>query len=407
MTVSSQRQKPGPGKPLTAQRELYLRLMKQGPNNSEACRLLGIHRKTGQRWRHGRRHRVRGREYYYRPISAPPLTVSARFLSEDERVRIADLHRAGGRHGRSPPSWAATRRRSAGSCAATADPAPGSTGRSRRSGWPPAGGRGPAGASWSPMRCCAGSWPSGCGRRWSPEQISQALRAEFPTSRSGIWCPRRSTRRSTAGVGGLRRELPIALRTGRRRRKPHRRGPMSAARAAGGHDHDRSATRRGRRPSVPGHWEGDLIIGENNRSAIGTLVERSSRFVVLLHLPGRHTAEAVRDALVQALGQLPPQLRRSLTWDQGAEMALHAEIAQSSACRCSSARRPARGSGPATRTPTGCCASTSRRAPTCGCTGRGSGRGGRRTQRPTPQDPRLANTGPAPHISGYAARLCW
>src|SRR5271168_3392802 len=95
VTDSSQRQKPGPGKPLTAQRELYFRLMKQGLNNSEACRLVGIHRKTGQRWRHGRRHRARGREYYYRPITAPPPTVSARFLSEDERIRIADLYRLG------------------------------------------------------------------------------------------------------------------------------------------------------------------------------------------------------------------------------------------------------------------------------------------------------------------------
>jgi len=78
-----------------------------------------------------------------------------------------------------------------------------------------------------------------------------------------------------------------------------------------------------------GHWEGDLITGAGNRSAIGTLVDRASRFTILLHLPGRrHTAEAVRDALVQAMGQLPAQLRRSLTWDQGKEMALHAEITQ-------------------------------------------------------------------------------
>ena len=95
MTDSSQRQKPGPGKPLTAQRELYFRLMKQGLNNSEACRLVGIHRSTGQHWRHGRRLRNKGREYYYRPITAPPPTVSARFLSEDERIRIADLYRLG------------------------------------------------------------------------------------------------------------------------------------------------------------------------------------------------------------------------------------------------------------------------------------------------------------------------
>ena len=80
--------------------------------------------------------------------------------------------------------------------------------------------------------------------------------------------------------------------------------------------------------AVPGHWEGDLITGAANRSAIGTLVERSSRFTILLHLPGRHTAEAVRDAVTQTLARLPAQLRRSLAWDQGSEMALHGEIAQ-------------------------------------------------------------------------------
>ena len=80
--------------------------------------------------------------------------------------------------------------------------------------------------------------------------------------------------------------------------------------------------------SEAGHWEGDLITGAANRSAIGTLVDRASRFTILVHLPGRrHTAEAVRDALVAALAVLPAQLRRSLTWDQGKEMALHAEIA--------------------------------------------------------------------------------
>ena len=79
--------------------------------------------------------------------------------------------------------------------------------------------------------------------------------------------------------------------------------------------------------SVAGHWEGDLIIGAGNRSAIGTLVDRASRFTILLHVPGpRYTAEAVADSLVAALAQLPAQLRRSLTWDQGPEMAQHAGI---------------------------------------------------------------------------------
>lgn len=114
----------------------------------------------------------------------------------------------------------------------------------------------------------------------------------------------------------------------------------------------------------PGHWEGDLITGAGNRSAVGTVVERSSRFTVLLHLPGRHTAEAVRDALVAAMSPLPERLRRSLTWDQGSEMALHAEIAQILGMPVFFARRPARGSGRRTRTRMGCSASTFRRAAT-------------------------------------------
>ena len=78
--------------------------------------------------------------------------------------------------------------------------------------------------------------------------------------------------------------------------------------------------------AIPGHWEGDLIMGEGNRSAIGTLVERSTRYVMLLHLPAEHTAEAVRDALTSTVMTLPAHLRRSLTWDQGKEMAQHQQF---------------------------------------------------------------------------------
>ena len=78
--------------------------------------------------------------------------------------------------------------------------------------------------------------------------------------------------------------------------------------------------------AVPGHWEGDLIIGSRD-TAIGTLVERSTRFVMLLHLPRRHDAASVAAAMTEAAGTLPAQLRRSLTWDQGHEMAFHAKIA--------------------------------------------------------------------------------
>jgi IS30 family transposase len=75
--------------------------------------------------------------------------------------------------------------------------------------------------------------------------------------------------------------------------------------------------------AVPGHWEGDLIVGKNGRSAVGTLVERSTRYVMLLHLPGDHTAETVRTAMTAKIKTLPEHLVRSITWDQGSEMAQH------------------------------------------------------------------------------------
>jgi IS30 family transposase len=78
--------------------------------------------------------------------------------------------------------------------------------------------------------------------------------------------------------------------------------------------------------AVPGHWEGDLIIGKDNRSAIGTLVERSTRFVMLLPLPDNHGAEAVEKAIVTKMRELPEHLKRSLTWDRGVEMTRHAQI---------------------------------------------------------------------------------
>lgn len=87
----------------------------------------------------------------------------------------------------------------------------------------------------------------------------------------------------------------------------------------------------------PGHWEGDLIMGEANRSAIGTLIERRARYLILFHLPDTHTAEAIRDGISTAVGELPPALRRTLTWDQGKEMALNHQTSQLTAYASTSA----------------------------------------------------------------------
>ena len=146
--------------------------------------------------------------------------------------------------------------------------------------------------------------------------------------------------------------------------------------------------------TVPGHWEGDLITGAYNRSAIGTLVERSSRFTILLHLPdGRHTADLVRDALVEAFAQLPAAVRRSLTWDQGKEMALHAQVAGTLGMPVFFCQKASPWQRPSNENTNGLLRQyfpkgTDLRVHTA----ERARRGGGRTQRPPPQDPRLANT---------------
>ena len=177
---------------------------------------------------------------------------------------------------------------------------------------------------------------------WSPQQIAHRIRIKYPDDAS-MRISHEAIYQALyiQGRGALRRELTACLRTGRALRVPRARcggrgkefvGPdiMISERPAEAEDR-----------AVPGHWEGDLIIGLAS-SAIGTLVERTTRFTMLLHLPrlaerGRlrikngpalagHGAEAVRDAITSTIATLPDQLRRSLTRDQGAEMAQHAQL---------------------------------------------------------------------------------
>jgi len=165
-------------------------------------------------------------------------------------------------------------------------------------------------------------------QRMSPEQISGRLPRLFPDDED----MRISTEVIYAslyvqGRGALRRELTKCLRTGRAMRRPRRRVDRRTQRPRIPDKvmiADRPAEVEDR--AVPGDWEGDLITGTENKSAIGTLVERKTRFTLLLHLPNGHGADAVQTAIVAAMADLPAQLRRSLTWDQGIELANHAQI---------------------------------------------------------------------------------
>ena len=126
------------------------------------------------------------------------------------------------------------------------------------------------------------------------------------------------------GRGALRKELARCLRNGRAQRRPQRRIPGSGQLLDMVLISQRPAEVEDR--AVPGHWEGDLIIGKKSRSAIGTLVERQTRFVMLLDLRDGRLASQFKDALANKIVELPEQLRRSLTWDRGKEMAEHARF---------------------------------------------------------------------------------
>ena len=178
---------------------------------------------------------------------------------------------------------------------------------------------------------------------WSPEQIAHRLQIDYPEDQT-MRISHEAIYQSLyiQGRGALRRELTACLRSGRALRVPRERsrGHNKPFIGAAVMISDRPAEIADR--AVPGHWEGDLILGLGS-SAIGTLVERSSRFTMLLHLPrmdgyqqglhikngpplAGHGAEAVRRAITRSMGKLPEQLRQSLTWDQGAEMAQHADL---------------------------------------------------------------------------------
>jgi IS30 family transposase len=298
-------------------RDAYWTARRTGFDNSAASRIVGVHRRQGTKWL---QEAIR--------LGAPrPRSISVRYLSLAERERIAD----GLRQGLSVRAIAAELSRAPSTVSReigrNADPLRGRYG-------PFAADRLAETRARRPKPSKVETYPpllrfirARLKKRWSPVQISQALRAEFGDDERMQACHETIYQAIyVQGRGQLRRELATALRTGRAVRKPQRRGESRRPRFVD------DALLISHRPAevrdraVPGHWEGDLIIGRNNASAIGTLVERQTRYCLLVHLPNGYKAEQARDGLIATIKALPPHLRRSLTWDQGPELARHAEI---------------------------------------------------------------------------------
>ncbi len=318
--MRSRRRTPVGGVQAEKQRR-YVQLIAQGLGNSEACRVVGIDRKTGNRWRYGRKVRnSAGAVVIYPPVkiieSRPR---SPRYLSEQERIRIADLLAAN---------------MSVRGIAAQLGRAPSTISREIGRNRDADGRYRPHHAEHAARRrACKPRTRRIAGdevlaevvqrllaKRWSPEQVAHELRVRFADQPSRWLCKETIYQAIYDTAVALTR--PVRRRRRRRRLLGlQRRGRLTAMRMID----ERPAEVRDRVQA--GHWEGDLIMGAGNRSAIGTLVERTTRFLILLPFTeGVATTEGVRQAITAALADQPAGLRRTLTWDQGKELALHPQI---------------------------------------------------------------------------------
>jgi len=337
----------GRGKPGTSGhpgRSRYEELRAGGVSRRDAVALVGVHERTARDWDRGIRKigssrlHPDGRRIDYKSgvtsiatVGLTPSLVSVearlhpRFLTLAEREMIADLRRGSeslraiARALGRPPS---TIKRELDARAVDGDYLPH---RAQRA-WAASRSR-PKTAKLAQEGPLRNYVADKLALRWSPEQVCHALVEDFPHDES----MRVSTETIYQAIyvqarGGLRRQVAEALRTGRTRRKPHTSPDQRTPRFVD------AMVMISERPAevadraVPGHWEGDLIVGTGSASAIVTLVERSTRYVMLGHLPGGHTAEEVRDVLVPLVATLPAHLRGSLTWDQGCEMAAHKQF---------------------------------------------------------------------------------
>ena len=334
--LSSRRVKKGPGRrPQSAKRQRFVELRSRGWSILAAAREVGVSRTAGNNWSRGYKTYCHGQVAGFVPAleRLAVREISARYLSQDERIEIADLRHAGlsirqiaDQLGRAPSTISRELRRNATASGyrpfeahrrATARPARHHQRRLQAS---------------PELRQPVGELLA---QRWSPQQISRHLRRQFPGQPADVAAPREHLPgRSTSRDRRCMRPSPLAphhrspLRTGRdhrrahqhaERRRPRFEQPMLTIRQRPFQPEDRSQA---------GHWEGDLIVGKDQGSAIGTLVERQTRMVRLLHMPYRDS-DTLHDALSARMAGLPPALLRSITWDQGTEMARHLTITRS------------------------------------------------------------------------------
>ncbi|QUH06428.1 IS30 family transposase [Saccharopolyspora erythraea] len=316
-----------------------MELVEQGWSTTRAARKVGVHPRTGRDWRGGvrktRNTRVypngvvvdsdAGTRYLTSMTRSADAVTSDRYLSLDERLVIADglinkftLTEIAAGLGRNK----STVSREVGAHSVEGVYLPHQAHRNA------AANRVRPKASKLVMNTALREQVElGLERKLSPEQISNRLVRDFPDDES-MRVSHETIYQALyfQARGGLKREVQRALRTGRTRRKPQRHPGQRRHRFS---DEmimisDRPAEVADR--AVPGHWEGDLIMGEGNQSAIGTLVERATRYTMLVHLPHGHDADQVRDGLIKTVSTLPEHMRGSLTWDQGCEMARHKQF---------------------------------------------------------------------------------
>ncbi|WP_420716600.1 IS30 family transposase [Streptomyces sp. H27-H1] len=300
----------------------YWRLLASGMGTVEACRQLGIGRKTGYRWRE--------ESGGVPPVHLPEASRSDRYLSLMERKRIATLRERGlgvreiaERLGRAPSTVSRELRRNSRRHDNGIYDADLAQQRSRERF------RRPRQVKLAADPVLKAEVQDKLNLEWSPEQIAGHLRALWPDQPERHLCHETIYRSLYQGIrGGLSRTLTKGLRTSRPLRKRRRRSDQRAARFAA------PPVLIGRRPPVVelrtrlGDWEGDLIVGPRSQSAVATLVDRRTRFLRLVALPDGHRADQLRDALITAfVSTLLQHARQTLTWDQGSEMARHHEIA--------------------------------------------------------------------------------